>query len=128
MVKKIKIIKLDKPIPSEYKPVELTNIANEVLGYCGRLICGSKSFYDQKYPDNIVYFNANVCTKEDGKIWYGDLDITRDYKLLEELDKRLGKEIFVLSEMMCRFENEERKGEAIEKYASWSSRRGVIND
>lgn len=83
----------------------MNKIAEEVLGYCGRLL-GSKSRYSQAHPDNLVLFNSNVCTKEDGKIWFGDLDVTLEKSKLKELSKRLEKKIYVLYEMDGRFENE----------------------
>ena len=43
----------------------------------GRLIAVSKSGYKSQYPNNEVVFNANIVTSE-GKVWYGDLDLTLD--------------------------------------------------
>ena len=74
--------------------------------YIGRMISGSKSGYNQRFPNNVVVFNANICTQEDGKIWYGDLDITRDSASLSSLAQSLGKEVYVLREMDARFDNE----------------------
>lgn len=67
---------------------------------------GSKGQYCHDNPRNLVVFNANVCTREDGKIWYGDLDITIHESKLWLLAKALGKEIYVLYEMDGRFEHE----------------------
>ncbi len=79
--------------------------AEEILGMCGRLLCGSKSAYFNTYPENEVVFNANVCTKA-GKVWYGDLDVTRDGHMLRILAEALGEKIFVLREHDARFDNE----------------------
>jgi hypothetical protein len=76
------------------------------LGYCGKMISSSKSMYKQNFPKNIVVFNSNICTKEDGKIWYGDIDVTLSKQTLIDLSKELNKTIYVLSEMDARFENE----------------------
>lgn len=93
------------------------DIAEKVLGRCGRMICGSKSEYAHKHPEHLVVFNANVCLS-DGKIWYGDLDVTRDEAKLQELAEALGETVFVLREMDARFHNEvDPKLEA----AVWSS-------
>lgn len=73
----------------------------------GRLISGSKSWYRSQFPDNEVYFNANIFIPGEGKIWYGDLDITRDYETLEEIASLLKEDLFILSEMDGRFENED---------------------
>jgi len=79
--------------------------AVKVLGYPGRMISGSKGSYIKNNPDNLAVFNANICTI-DGKIWYGDLDITKDIGKLKELAKKTILDIFVLREMDARFENE----------------------
>jgi hypothetical protein len=72
----------------------------------GRMISGSKSGYRERYPDNLVVFNANIATKSRGKIWYGDLDVTLDYEKLASVAEALKEDLFVLYEMDGRFENE----------------------
>ena len=86
------------------KPIYST--AEEKLGMCGKMISFSKSGYLERNPENLVIFNSNVCVDE-GKIWYGDIDITLSYDRLSELSKELGKTVYVLTEMAGRFENEE---------------------
>jgi|688.fasta_scaffold86144_3 hypothetical protein len=83
----------------------------------GRLISGSKSGYRDLYPDNEVYFNANVFVLGEGKIWHGDLDITKDREILLEIAREIGKDLFILREMDGRFENEERTDSDIIKFA-----------
>lgn len=85
--------------------------------YVGRMISYSKSGYRDKYPDHNVWFNANVFTLEDGKIWYGDLDLTLDESKLKEISNILGKKLYVLYEMDGRFENEEPSKEWIKEKA-----------
>ena len=111
---------------SEYQPVNKTKIAEGILGHCARLISWSKSTYRRAYPDHKVVSNANVCTEEDGKIWYGDIDLTLDEGKLKKLDEELDQEMFVLWEMSCRFETEGGKGKEIAKNAYWSSRQGLM--
>lgn len=82
------------------------DIADEVLGPVGRMLSASKSGYYNRYPDNIVVFNANVCTAE-GKIWFGDIDCTREVDKLRTLAERLGTKVYVLREMDGRFGNED---------------------
>lgn len=89
--------------------------------FMGRMISSSKSYYRENHPNNIVYFNANIITKEYGKIWYGDLDLTLDAPKLNELAKILGTTIYVLSEMDGRFENENKEPEELIKKAVWKS-------
>jgi hypothetical protein len=66
----------------------MESIINEVLGYSGRMVSGSKSGYRKEKPNNFVIFNSNLCTKSK-KIWYGDLDLTEDYAKLVFLAKEL---------------------------------------
>jgi hypothetical protein len=80
--------------------------ASKILGMNGRMISGSKSGYCNKYPKNIAVFNANVCTKKEGKIWYGDIDVTLSREGLSELSRSLETDVYVLFEMDARFENE----------------------
>ena len=77
------------------------------LGMNGHLMSWSKTSYKRAHPDNLSIFNANICTKS-GKIWYGDIDVTRSEEILKELAKELNQEVFVLYEMDGRFENEEK--------------------
>ena len=86
---------------------DLTKRFAEVLGYPGRMVCGSKSLYSDRNPANITIFNSNVCTKEDGKLWYGDIDVTIDAEKLLDLAATIGKTVYVLYEMDGRFENED---------------------
>lgn len=72
----------------------------------GRLISGSKSFYREKNPDNEVYFNANIFVLGEGKIWYGDIDVTLERGSLEEVAREIGKDLFILRESDGRFQNE----------------------
>lgn len=72
----------------------------------GRMLSGSKSGYMNANPDHEVYFNANIFTTE-GKLWWGDLDITKDREVLERIAEAMGQKLYVLREMDGRFENED---------------------
>lgn len=78
---------------------------HDLLGMEGNMISGSKSYYRSRFPDHFVAFNANVCN-ESGKIWYGDIDISLSKEDLIELSVSMRQNIYVLSEMDGRFENE----------------------
>lgn len=78
-----------------------------ILGNHGRMISGSKIGYMYRHPDNLVVFNANVCTAS-GKIWFGDLDITKDFEKLKEAAEVLNCRLYVLHEMDARFDSEDR--------------------
>lgn len=73
----------------------------------GRMISHSKSGYREKYPENEVYFNCNIFVLGEGKIWYGDLDVTREEETLKAIAWDLGKKLYVLREMDGRFGNED---------------------
>ena len=77
------------------------------------MISHSKSGYRDKFPENEVYFNANIFVLGEGKIWYGDLDVTKDMDRLENIAKELGKDLYILREMDGRFGNEELKDSEI---------------
>jgi prolyl oligopeptidase PreP (S9A serine peptidase family) len=75
----------------------------------GRLISYSKSSYREKNPDNEVYFNANIFVLGEGKVWYGDIDVTKDREKLERIASASGNDLFILREFDGRFENEDLK-------------------
>ena len=85
--------------------MERHEVISQTLGFPGRMISGSKSGYHKNYPNNLVIFNADVCTDRN-KIWYGDLDLTLDKEKLSLLAVALGQDLYVLYEMDGRFENE----------------------
>jgi hypothetical protein len=72
----------------------------------GRMISGSKTAYRNKYPENEVYFNCNIFVLGEGKIWYGDLDLTKDEPILRKLAKSMNQSLYILMEYDGRFENE----------------------
>lgn len=82
----------------------------EILGWNGRMVGGSKSMYRNAHPNNAPIFNANVVAENpDGsyeKVWYGDLDLTVDFVKLKGAAEALGVKLYVLWEMDARFENE----------------------
>jgi hypothetical protein len=81
--------------------------AQEILGMRGTMISGSKSGYRRIYPDNFPIFNSNICVRE-GKIWYGDIDLTVSIESLQKLCLEIEEPIYVLHEMDARFEHEEK--------------------
>jgi hypothetical protein len=79
----------------------------------GRMVSHSKSGYMNKFPDNEVYFNANIFILGEGKIWYGDIDVTKEKEQLENVAREIGKDLYILTEMDGRFGNEELKDSEI---------------
>ncbi len=92
----------------------------------GRMISGSKSLYRKVNPGNFTVFNANVLTEEDGKIWFGDLDLTEDDEILKKIAEKIGKKLYVLREMDCRFENENKPVNELLQKAVWDSENGIL--
>lgn len=76
--------------------------------HMGRMIGASKGDYRRENPDNVIVFNANIMTEIDGKIWFGDIDITKEFVRLENVAKELNKDLYILSELDGRFENESK--------------------
>ena len=89
--------KLYKPLPSEADKYLHTKFFT-----FGRMTSGTKT----APKGHTCVFNANICTKTYGKIWFGDLNLTTDADRLKELASMVGEEIYVLREHDARFENE----------------------
>ena len=87
--------------------MDYTGLLMETIGFPGRMISMSKSAYVDSKKTSVPIFNANICTKESGKIWFGDLDVTLDKEKLSALATGMGQDIYVLRELDARFENEE---------------------
>jgi hypothetical protein len=94
--------------------IELFNSKGLILG---RLISGSKTFYIENNPDGDPIFNSNIVTLTQGKIWYGDIDLVKNYTKLEEIATEIGETLYVLREMDGRFEAEKLPVEEVIKKA-----------
>lgn len=92
-------------------------IFSEYGFFLNRMISGSKSGYRSKYPDNYIIFNANIFIRSKHKIWYGDLDITKDAINLQKICNEIGEEMIVVSEVKGRFGAEKMKYRKIRKIA-----------
>ena len=76
------------------------------LGPPGRIIAASKGNFRQKHPKHAVVWNANLISQKLGKFWYGDINLTTDYKILMDLSKEMNETLYILSEMDARFDTE----------------------
>lgn len=83
-----------------------SEVAKDILGYPGKMISSSKSFYSRSFPDHIVVFNSNLFAGGK-KIWFGDLDVSESIDSIKELSESIGEDVYVLFEMDGRFGNEE---------------------
>lgn len=76
----------------------LEELINENLGHEGRMVGGSKSMYRDAHPNNIVYFNACIFNEKLKQIWWGDIDITKDKKVLRKIAKESKEKFYVTPE------------------------------
>lgn len=83
----------------------------------GKMLSSSKSGYRNRNPENEIFFNANIFTVEDGKIWWGDIDYTKDRETLEKIAMKLERKLYIVKELDGRFENENIKTNQIKKRA-----------
>ena len=88
-------------------------------------LLGSKSRYLSKNENNIVFFNANVITKSCHKVWFGDIDLNKDWKKLCAISKAASETLYVLSEFKCRFDTEKKTTKALIATADWSTKEGA---
>lgn len=88
----------------------------------GRII----SFYKSAPTGCKCIWNANIVTKERGKIWYGDINITKDGANLKQIANELGETLYVLRESDCRFGTENDSIELLISRAVWNTNQDVI--
>ena len=120
-----KIITLTEPYPSDFKPtLSVKEIHKHFYAhgfYEARMISGSKWEYTDKYPDDLIVFNANVLMSGYGKVWYGDLNITQDYIILKSIAYTLDTKLYVLSEMDGRFGEENKSIDELIEKSVWNT-------
>jgi len=120
-----KTIKLTGEYPSDFKSsspiMEIQKHFDAHGFYDGRMIGGSKSFYKQDHPDDLIVFNANVLMSGYGKVWYGDLNLTKDYLVLKEIAQTLNATLYILWEMDGRFGEEKKSMNELVKKAVWNT-------
>lgn len=85
--------------------------------YCGRMIAGSK----RGPAGHVCVWNANVVIKSRGKVWYGDLDITKEGDKLKKIAEEIGEPLYVLREKDCRFDTESDPVDVLITRAVWST-------
>jgi hypothetical protein len=102
-------------------PEKIVEELNNNSLHIARMVGGSKSYYCEKHPQNMVIFNANIIDKKLGKVWYGDLDLTIDGVKLAEIAKKLNTTLYVLSEMDCRFESEKKPVKKLIQLSKWNT-------
>ena len=122
---KDKTVKLAGEYPSDFKPsmtiMEIQKHFDAHGFYDARMIGGSKSVYRQEYLDDLIVFNANVLMPNYGKVWYGDLNLTRDYIVLKSIADSLDTTLYVLWEMDGRFGEETKPLNELLDKAVWNT-------
>ena len=120
-----KTIKLTGEYPSDFKPTvpvqEVQQFFDAYSFHDGRMIGGSKSHYHMEHPDDLIVFNANVLMPGYGKVWYGDLNLTEDYKTLKKIAESLNTDLYVLWEMDARFGEEMKPLNELLDKAVWNT-------
>lgn len=106
------------PVDLEFKPIQITEVFEKQGLHMGRCF-GSKSGYANTHPKRDFISNANVFSRRDGKVWWGDLDLERDKPALETIAWRLRCRLYVLGEFEGRFENATRSHAEIVRNAVW---------
>ena len=85
--------------------------------HCGRMIAAHKI----APKGHVCVWNGNLITKSSGKIWFGDLNITKEGNILKEISKEIGETLYVLRESDCRFDTEKDPIELLISRAVWNT-------
>ena len=119
------IIKLTIPYPSDFKPsMTIMEIQKHFDAYGfpdARMIAGHKWDYESNHKDDLIIFNANVLMPNYGKVWYGDLNLTEDYKTLKKISDSLNTTLYILWEMDGRFGKENKPIDELIEKAVWNT-------
>ena len=78
-----------------------TDACNLYIGEMGRMISGAKV----APKGHVCVWNGNVIV-EGKKVWYGDIDLTKDAKRLQLAANELKQPLYILREMDARFDQE----------------------
>lgn len=78
-------------------------IITKILGFRGRMLSGSKVQYLSKYPKHKVYFNACMFDKDGTQVWFGDVDVDKDYLKLQKLADESGETFYLTPEQPFRW-------------------------
>ena len=120
-----KTIKLAGEYPSDFKPSVAVQEVQQVFDSYdfnnGRMLGGSKTGYSGQHADELIVFNANVLMPGYGKVWYGDLNLTEDYLVLQDIAKSLNSTLYILWESDGRFGLETKPLNELFDKAVWNT-------
>jgi len=71
------------------------DIAQSILGTSGRSISGCPTLYREAHPAHIIMYNIILCT-ENEKLWFGDIDVTRELILLRKVSNEVKQDIYMM--------------------------------
>ena len=120
-----KTITLTEPYPSDFKPTMSVREIQQHFSAFGfhdaRMIAGHKWDYTEEHEGDLVIFNANVLMPNYGKVWFGDLNLTEDYKTLKKIAESLNTTLYILWEMDARFGEEDKPIDELIGKAVWNT-------
>ena len=120
-----KTIKLTGEYPSDFKPDMIVQGIQQYFEShslnVARMLSGTKWGYHEKYPEDLIVWNANVLIPDYGKVWYGDLNLTKDYILLKSIADALDNTLYVLWESDGRFGEENKPFDELIKKSAWNT-------
>lgn len=114
-------------IDTEFKPKPATDVFDAVGLARGRRF-GSKSGYRKMNQRHFFVPNANVFCRSHGKVWWGDLDLWRDARRLEQAAQQLRCRLFVLQEHDGRFDKAELPLSEVREQAVWHTGGPIMAD
>ena len=96
---------------------KITEVLQEKQFYHGRMLSGSKT---SPKGERCVW-NANIVTRNNGKVWYGDLNLTTEFARLNDAAKAIGEPLYILREHDARFDREKDSVESLISKAVWTT-------
>ena len=120
-----KTVKLTGEYPSDFKPDMIVQEIQQYFQshgfYDARMLSGTKWGYQEKHPEDLIVYNANVLMKDMGKVWYGDLNLTKDYIVLKSIAHSLDTTLYILWESDGRFGEENKPIDELVKKSVWNT-------
>lgn len=83
--------------------IQPKDVAVNILGPTGRCISGAKHLYLQDHRRDVVVLDAVLALQDKGewyRVWSGDLNITREFRVVAKLAYELRQDILVLDKSM----------------------------
>jgi len=101
---------------------EIYKILSEHKLFVGRMI----SSYKKSPKGCTCVWNGNIVTRTYGKIWYGDLNLTKEGDILKEIANCIGEPLYILRESDCRFGSENDPIDTIIGRSIWNTTQNLV--